>query len=78
MIGGLLANLGISDEKVIEVLRRLPDDLSPERRAVVEIVCKLVGKVNYFGGGKSSAMGWDPRWGTLMKVTSVPADRTTS
>lgn len=70
VIGGLLANLGISDEKVIEVLQRLPDDLSPERRAVVETACKLVGKVNYFWGGKSSAIGWDPRWGTLMKVTS--------
>lgn len=74
MIGGLLANLGISDEKVIEVLQRLPDDLSPERRAVVETACKLVGKVNYFWGGKSSAMGWDPRWGTLMKVTSPGND----
>ena len=74
VIGGLLANLGISDEKVIEVLQRLPDDLSPERRAVVETACKLVGKVNYFWGGKSSAIGWDPRWGTLMKVTAPGND----
>ena len=74
VIGGLLANLGVSDEKVIEVLQRLPDDLSPERRAVVETACKLVGKVNYFWGGKSSAIGWDPRWGTLMKVTSPGND----
>ena len=74
VIGSLLANLGISDEKVIEVLQRLPDDLSPERRAVVETACKLVGKVNYFWGGKSSAIGWDPRWGTLMKVTSPGND----
>ncbi len=74
VIGGLLANLGMSDEKVIEVLQRLPDDLSPERRAVVETACKLVGKVNYFWGGKSSAIGWDPRWGTLMKVTAPGND----
>lgn len=74
VLGGLLANLGISDEKVIEVLQRLPDDLSLERRAVVETACKLVGKVNYFWGGKSSAIGWDPRWGTLMKVTSPGND----
>ena len=74
VIGSLLANLGISDEKVIEVLQRLPDDLSPERRAVVETACKLVGKVNYFWGGKSSAIGWDPRWGTLMKVTAPGND----
>ena len=74
VIGGLLANLGVSDERVIEVLQRLPEDLSPERRAVVETACKLVGKVNYFWGGKSSAIGWDPRWGTLMKVTSPGND----
>lgn len=74
VIGGLLANLGISDEKVIEFLQRLPDDLSPERRAVVKTACKLVGKVNYFWGGKSSAIGWDPRWGTLMKVTAPGND----
>ena len=74
VLSGLLANLGISDEKVIEVLQRLPDDLSLERRAVVETACKLVGKVNYFWGGKSSAIGWDPRWGTLMKVTSPGND----
>ena len=74
VLGGLLANLGISDERVIEVLQRLPDDLSPERRAVVETACKLVGKVNYFWGGKSSTIGWDPRWGTLMKVTSPGND----
>ncbi len=53
VIGGLLANLGISDEKVLEVLQRLPADLSPERRAVVETACKLVGKVNYFWGGNN-------------------------
>ena len=33
----------------------------------MEKVLSLVGKVNYFWGGKSSAIGWDPRWGTLMK-----------
>ena len=74
VIGGLLTNLGISDEKVIEVLKRLPDDISPARRAVAETACKPVSKVNYFGGGKSSAIGWDPRWETLIKVTSSRND----
>lgn len=52
------------------VLKNLPDDLPPERRAVVETACSLVGKVNYFWGGKSHAIGWDSRWGTLQKVTA--------
>ena len=53
-----------------DVMMNLPDDLSPERRAVVETACSLVGKVNYFWGGKSLTLGWDSQWGTLRKVTA--------
>lgn len=68
VIGDLLGDLSISQENASELLRRLPEDLSPERRAVVETACKLVGKVTYFWSGKSRVIGWDPRWGTLQKV----------
>ena len=68
VIGDLLGDLSISQESVTELLSRLPADLSPERRAVVETACKLVGKVTYFWGGKSKVIGWDSRWGTLKKV----------
>jgi cell wall-associated NlpC family hydrolase len=50
------------------ILNALPDDLSPERREVIKTACSLVGKVNYFWGGKSRVIGWDSRWGTLQKV----------
>lgn len=53
-----------------DVLMNLPDDLPPERRAVIEAACSLVGKVNYFWGGKSLTLGWDSQWGTLKKVTA--------
>ena len=68
VIGDLLGDLSISQGNVAELLRHLPEDLSPERRAVVETACKLVGKVTYFWGGKSRVIGWDSRWGTLQKV----------
>ena len=68
VIDGLLGDLSISQGDAAELLRRLPADLSPERRAVVETACKLVGKVTYFWGGKSRMIGWDSRWGTLKKV----------
>ena len=68
VIGDLLGDLSISQESVTELLSRLPADLSPERRAVVETACKLEGKVTYFWGGKSKVIGWDSRWGTLKKV----------
>lgn len=35
---------------------------------MVETACRLVGKVNYFWGGKSLVIGWDSRWGQLTKV----------
>ena len=53
------------------VLQRLPEDLSPERRAVIEAACSLVGKVNYFWGGKSLELGWDDRWGHVKRVWAV-------
>ena len=53
------------------LLRDLPEGLSPEREAVVRTACSLVGKVNYFWGGKSLVIGWDARWGELRQVTAA-------
>ena len=53
------------------LLRDLPEYLSPEREAVVRTACSLVGKVNYFWGGKSLVIGWDVRWGELRQVTAA-------
>ena len=64
----LAGDLTISDATAKKLLAALPADLDPERRAVVETACKLVGKVNYFWGGKSLVIGWDSRWGQLTKV----------
>ena len=58
------------------LLRDLPEDLSPEREAVVRAACSLVGKVNYFWGGKSLVLGWDSRWGTPMEVTAAGSSTT--
>ena len=70
-LGSLLGDLTISQADALELLHALPADLAPERRAVVETACKLVGKVNYFWGGKSLVIGWDSRWGTLREVTAA-------
>lgn len=70
-LGSLLGDLTISQADALELLQDLPADLAPERRAVVETACKLVGKVNYFWGGKSLVIGWDSRWGTLREVTAA-------
>lgn len=42
-----------------------------QRKQLVEAGVSLVGKVNYFWGGKSNAIGWDENWGVMMEVTSA-------
>ena len=70
MLASLAGDLTISRQDAKALLAALPTDLDPERRAVVETACRLVGKVNYFWGGKSRVIGWDERWGQIKKVTA--------
>lgn len=76
MINDLIGNMNINQQDAQELLRSLPSDLSPERRAVVQHALSLVGKVNYFWGGKSLVIGWDSRWGQLREVTSAGSPST--
>lgn len=46
------------------------EGVSEERIAIVSAACSLIGKVGYFWGGKSYAMGWDDRWGDPMTVSA--------
>ncbi len=68
MLLDLIGDLMFMSPDAEELIRNLPADLSEERKAVVKTACSLVGKVNYFWGGKSLVIGWDPRWGTIQKV----------
>ena len=76
LLGGLLGDLSITQEDALALLENLPDDLSPEREAVIRHALSLVGKVNYFWGGKSLVLGWDSRWGTTQKVTAAGSSTT--
>ena len=71
-----MGSLTISQEDAIALLENLPDELDPARKAVVETAVQLVGKVSYFWGGKSLALGWDDRWGTPMEVTAAGSGST--
>ncbi|MBE7003487.1 MAG: peptidoglycan endopeptidase [Ruminococcaceae bacterium] len=68
MLEKLVGSLTAVCADAAELMKRFPADLSPERREVVRVACSLVGKVNYFWGGKSLVLGWDSRWGTIQKV----------
>lgn len=84
MLSELVGTLGISGggsitltpEQVKDMLANLPENLPPERKAVMQAAYSLVGKVNYFWGGKSAVIGWDSRWGTPTKVTSAGSNMT--
>lgn len=69
-------DLDISDATALSVWENLPDDLSPERRIVVQYALSLVGKVTYFWGGKSLVLGTDPRWGQSTQVWAAGSPTT--
>ena len=53
------------------------DPATPEdQRRIVEAACSLVGKVNYFWGGKYPQIGWNSEWGTIKQVTSAGSPTT--
>ncbi len=64
---GTLSMISVEAETI---LKNLPIDLQEERKEIVEQAASLVGKINYFWGGKSPASGWNPSWGELRKVES--------
>lgn len=76
LLGGAIGNLAVTEADAKELLASLPADLSAERREIIETACQLVGKVNYFWGGKSLVLGWDSRWGTTMLVTAAGSSTT--
>ncbi|MDU3680376.1 MAG: NlpC/P60 family protein [Flavonifractor plautii] len=76
LLASLAGDLTISSQAAKDLLAALPADLAPERRAVVQTACQLVGKVHYFWGGKSLKIGWDDRWGTLRQVTAAGSSTT--
>ena len=67
-LASLIGSLTITNADVLEVLHALPADLDQARKEAVETALSLVGKVNYFWGGKSLVLGWDSRWGQLTQV----------
>ena len=72
----LAGDLTITGADAKALLAALPEDLSPERRVVIEKALSLVGKVTYFWGGKSYIIGWDSRWGRIQKVTAAGSTTT--
>ncbi len=72
----LLGDLTFSSGEGAELLVGMPGDVSATRRKVVEQALTLVGKVNYFWGGKSLVIGWDSRWGKMYKVAAAGSPTT--
>ena len=73
---GSYQDIDLSPEEIQEIIKKLPADLGEERKQVVLTAYQLLGKVNYFWGGKSLVLGWDSRWGTPMEVTAAGSSTT--
>lgn len=76
LVGTYGGEMELTEEQIRDMIAAMPEDISPARRAVVEKAYSLLGKVHYFWGGKSRAIGWDSRWGTPTRVTAT-GSRTT-
>lgn len=76
LVGTYGGEVSLDEAQIRAMLAAMPKNISERRRAVVEKAYSLLGKVNYFWGGKSSAIGWDSRWGTPTRVTA-PGSRST-
>lgn len=76
LVGTYGGEVTLDEAQIRAMLAAMPKDISERRRAVVEKAYSLLGKVNYFWGGKSSTIGWDARWGTPTRVTAA-GSRTT-
>ena len=76
LVGTYGGEVTLDEAQIRAMLAAMPKDISERRRAVVEKAYSLLGKVNYFWGGKSSAIGWDSYWGKPTRVTAA-GSRTT-
>lgn len=76
LVGTYGGEVSLDEAQIRAMLSAMPKDISERRKAVVEKAYSLLGKVHYFWGGKSSAIGWDSRWGTPTRVTA-PGSRST-
>lgn len=76
MLNSLIGDLNISQEEAMELMNGLPSDVSETRKTIVRQALTLVGKVNYFWGGKSLVIGWDNRWGKPMEVWAAGSSTT--
>lgn len=68
--------LRLTEIQLADIEKQLPQTLSAYRREVVMQAYSLVGKVNYFWGGKSTATGWDVRWKNKAIVGSAGSAQT--
>ena len=66
----------LTSEEISAIRNYLPVEMKLDRLEIVSVAESIVGKVPYFWGGKSHAIGWDSRWGTQMEVTSQGSSTT--
>lgn len=59
----------LTTDEIAEIRSSLPGNFTISQDTIADKAQSLVGRVHYFWGGKSYAIGWDDRWGKLRTVT---------
>ena len=75
LIGAPSMGSALTSDEIVQLREKL-GGLTLDRQSLVTAALSLEGKVNYFWGGKSTAIGWDNRWGTPMEVTAPGSSST--
>ena len=60
----------LTADEIAEIRSGLPENFAISSNIIADKAQSLVGRVHYFWGGKSYAIGWDDRWGKLRTVTA--------
>ena len=60
----------LTADELAEIRSGLPENFAISSNTIADKAQSLVGRVRYFWGGKSYAIGWDDRWGKSRIVTA--------
>lgn len=71
-------SVDLSNVQILEILEKLPTDLSSKRKIILDQALRAVGIVDYFWGGRYHEKGSCPEWGELKIVLSVGSSTTGS
>lgn len=66
----------LSQKQIENAMSNVKEPITEQRQTIIDSGMSLLGKVHYFWGGKSFAVGWDDAWGQPKVVTEEGSSKT--